>query len=260
MYKNKKIVCVIPARLASHRFPEKMLVTLQGRPLLSWVWDAAKKVTLFDDVIFAVDDQRLVDCVATFGGKAVLTSVSCLVGTDRLVELILNQKIDADIVVNWQGDEPFIHEAMINDLLQSIDASGQDAWTLKTRIKNSADIAARNIAKVITAQNGQALCFSRSAIPCVRDSQSVDMAMAEIPFYKHVGLYAFTPHALRRIAGMGKSALEQAEKLEMLRWLDFGLPVVVHETAYEVFGIDTPADLARAEKFLLENSNNRQTV
>lgn len=251
MYKNKKIICVIPARLASFRFPEKMLVSLHGRPLLSWVWDAAKKVTVFDDVIFAVDDQRLLDCVESFGGKGILTSVDCQCGTDRLVELVVDKKIDADVFVNWQGDEPFIHEAMILDLLQTIDQPGQDVWTLKTRISKAAEIQERN-AKVVTAQDGRAITFSRAPIPCVRDTTNLEELLALGLYYKAVGIYAFTAKALKLIATMGNSQLEQVEKLEMLRWLDYGLPVFVHETAYEVFGIDTPEDLAKAEKFLLE--------
>jgi 3-deoxy-manno-octulosonate cytidylyltransferase (CMP-KDO synthetase) len=247
MYKNKKIVCVIPARLASFRYPEKMLKNLAGKPLLSWVLKAAQKTFLFDDIIFAVDDQRLVENIESFGGKTIMTAQSCQCGTDRLVELAVRGLLDADIVVNWQGDEPFIHEAMIVDLLQTIDDPGQDLWTLKTRIYNHEDLIARNLAKVVTAHDGRAIYFSRSLVPCVRDSKTLEEMMQVAAFYKHVGLYAFSINALKRIATMGHSSSEQLEKLEMLRWIDYGLPVFVHETASEVFGIDTPEDLAKAE-------------
>ncbi len=247
MFKHKRIVCVIPARLASFRFPEKMLATLAGKPLLFWVWNAATKVSLFDDVLFAVDDQRLIDCIESFGGKAVLTAVTCQSGTERLVELITNKKIDADIVVNWQGDEPFIQPSMIQELLQSIDNPAQSVWTLKKRITDKADITSHTCAKVITNQQGQALYFSRSPIPCVRDNSNLEELVLQSIYYKHVGLYAFTKESLQKMATLGKCKLEDLEKLEMLKLLDYGISITVHETQYEVFGIDTPADLAKAE-------------
>ncbi len=255
MFKNKKIVCVIPARLASFRFPEKMLSTLAGRPLLSWVWDAATKVSLFDDVLFAVDDQRLIDCVHSFGGKAILTSVTCQSGTERLVELIRHDKIDADIIVNWQGDEPFIQPAMILDLLQSIDHEEQSAWTLKKRITHAADITARNIAKVVTNKQEQALYFSRSPIPCVRDNTNLEELVFQDLYYKHIGLYAYTKDLLQTMSTFGASQLEDVEKLEMLKLLDYGVSITVHKTDYEVFGIDTPGDLAKAELHFTELKN-----
>jgi 3-deoxy-manno-octulosonate cytidylyltransferase (CMP-KDO synthetase) len=247
MFKHKRIVCVIPARLASFRFPEKMLAKLAGRPLLSWVWDAANKVSLFDDVLFAVDDQRLIDCVQSFGGKAVLTSVNCQSGTERLVELVTHNKIDAEVVVNWQGDEPFIQSPMIAELLQSIDNHTQSVWTLKKRITNIADITSRTCAKVVTNKQEQALYFSRAPIPCVRDNDNLDELVLQSLYYKHVGLYAFTKEALQKMATLGTSQLEDVEKLEMLKLLDYGIPITVHETQHEVFGIDTAADLAKAE-------------
>ena len=250
MYKGKKIICVIPARLASQRFPEKMLATLAHRPLLEWVWNAARKVLLFDEVVFAVDDERIAAVINTFGGNVLMTSPECASGTDRLVELFGGKKITGDVFVNWQGDEPFIVPDMITTLLQTIDIPRQEIWTLRTRIHNPADISARNIAKVICDQQSRALCFSRSPIPCVRDAQDALGAFSQAPYYKHVGLYAFTGHALASIATMHESFLEAAEKLEMLRWLDNGLSVYVHETQHEVFGIDTTEDLARAEKYV----------
>lgn len=250
MYKGKKITCVIPARLASQRFPEKMLATLAQRPLLAWVWDAAKKVSLFDDVVFAVDDEKIAAVIHRFGGNVLMTSPECASGTDRLVELFISKKITGDVFVNWQGDEPFILPDMISTLLQTIDIPGQEIWTLRTRIHNPADISARNIAKVVCDQKNRALCFSRSPIPCVRDAQDSAGAFAQTSYYKHVGLYAFTGNALASIATMHESFLESAEKLEMLRWLDNGISVYVHETQREVFGIDTTSDLEKAELYV----------
>ncbi len=253
MYQNKKVVCVIPARLASQRFPNKMLATLAGRPLLAWAWEAAHKIAYFDEVICAVDDELLMDSVASFGGRAVLTSVSCPTGTDRLVELATRGVINADVWVNWQGDEPFIHHDMLTTLLQSIDCQDQDIWTLKSRITNVDDVVSRHIAKVVCDRAGRALYFSRAGIPCPRDI--TDLAglvplVVQGLYYKHVGLYAFTQQALVRIAAMGTSTCEDLEKLEMLRWLDYGLRVQVHATEHEVFGIDRPEDLLRAERII----------
>lgn len=253
MYQNKKVVCVIPARLASQRFPHKMLATLAGRPLLAWAWEAANKVPYFDEVVCAVDDELLLDSVASFGGRAVLTSVDCPTGTDRLAELATRGVIDADVWVNWQGDEPFIHTAMVTTLLQSINAQDEDIWTLRSRITNVDDIASRHIAKVVCDRAGRALYFSRAGIPCSRDiTDLAGMAqlVAQGLYYKHVGLYAFTQQALVHVAGMGSSVCEDLEKLEMLRWLEYGLRVQVHTTEHEVFGIDRPEDLRRAERVI----------
>jgi 3-deoxy-manno-octulosonate cytidylyltransferase (CMP-KDO synthetase) len=253
MFKNKKIICVIPARLASHRFPEKMLSTLAGKPLLSWAWRAAKAVPFFDDVICAVDDQRLAACVTSFGAKAIMTSPSCQSGTERLIELATKHNLEADVFVNWQGDEPFISSAMIEDLLQSIDKPTEEAWTLKTCIQNPADVTAINIAKVVTDRHNQALYFSRSPIPCVRDCTDIPALVRQKTYFKHVGLYAFSNSCLKKMASLGDCWLEQVEKLEMLKLLDYGISITVHETKHEVFGIDTPNDLIKAEQLIAAN-------
>lgn len=245
--KTKRIVCVIPARLASTRFPRKMLASIADRPLLAWVWEAAKNVDLFDDVVFAIDSEQTAQIIESFGGKYFMTSPECKSGTDRLVELCMNEKIKADIWVNWQGDEPFIVPSMISDLLQTIDADGIDMWTLKKLITKSEDIFSPKIAKVVCSANGNALYFSRAPIPCFRDETDPEVLVKEKMYYKHVGIYAYTTQALRKIAGMNASALEDAEKLEQLRLLDYGFLIRLHETDQEVFGIDTPEDLVNAE-------------
>lgn len=246
MYKNKKIVCVIPARLASTRFPRKMLATLCQRPLLEWVWKAATSVPYFDEVVFAVDAQETANVIAQFGGKSVMTSVDCAVGTDRLVELALRNEFQADVWVNWQGDEPFIIKRMIEQLLATCDDGQGAVWTLKKVITNVDDVASPMFAKVVCDVNGNALYFSRLPIPYFRDERDMTKLVQARHYFKHVGLYAFTTDALKSIATMPYNPLEDAEKLEMIRWLANGLKVQVHETDYEVFGIDTPADLDRA--------------
>ncbi len=133
MIGNKKVACIIPARLKSTRFPRKMLCHLNKKPLLQWVFEAASAVSLFDEVVFAVDAPEIGELVESFGGKSFMTSESCLSGTERLVELMRNGLVRADIWVNWQGDEPFICERMILDLLQSCQKQQSDLWTLKKR-------------------------------------------------------------------------------------------------------------------------------
>ncbi len=243
---TKKIACVIPARLKSTRFPKKMLATLKGRPLLQWVWDSARKVPLFGEVVFAIDAEETAQLIRGFGGKFIMTSEKCTNGTERLIELLEKNLVTADIWVNWQGDEPFINEQMIRDLLQSCEDEESDVWTLKKKIVNIDEASNPQIAKVVCDHRGYALYFSRSPIPYYRDVTD----SAQKNFYKHVGLYAFTPESLRKISCLQPCAVEVAEQLEQLRFLYHHLRVRVHETQYEVFGIDLPEHLALAEAHL----------
>lgn len=244
-----KIACVIPARLKSSRFPGKMLTSIAGKPLLQWVWEAACKVALFDSVVFAIDSEEIARVIQTFGGRFIMTSEQCACGTDRLVEVMQSGKISADIWVNWQGDEPFITESMINQLLKTCSNDTADVWTLKKRIENSEQITSVNVAKVVCDCKGYALYFSRSPIPFHRDLLGGFSDVHEQIFYKAVGLYAFTSNALKKISLLETTYLEDAEKLEQLRWLQHGLSIRVHETDREVRGIDTPQDLEAAELY-----------
>jgi 3-deoxy-manno-octulosonate cytidylyltransferase (CMP-KDO synthetase) len=243
---KKRIACVIPARLKSMRFPRKMLATLKNKPLLQWVWESASKVTFFDEVVFAVDAEETAQLIHSFGGKYIMTSERCTNGTERLIELLEKGLIHADIWVNWQGDEPFIHEQMIRDLLQTCEHDDSDVWTLKKKIVNIEEATNPQIAKVICDYQGYALYFSRSQIPYYRDA--ADLAQSD--FYKHVGLYAFTPKSLKKISKLQPCAIEFAEQLEQLRFLYHRLRVRVHETQYEVLGIDLPEHLVLAEAHL----------
>lgn len=251
---NKKIVCVIPARLKSTRFPKKMLATLKGKPLLQWVWDSARKVKIFDDVVFAVDAEEIAQLIDNFGGKYFMTSESCKSGTDRLVELLQRNLIKADIWVNWQGDEPFIQEPMILDLLQSCAKEDSDVWTLKKKIVNIEEATSPQFAKIVCDHRGYAIYFSRSQIPYYRDAIDESKKI----FYKHVGLYAFTSESLRKISHLQPCAIETAEQLEQLRFLYNQLRIRVHETQYEVIGIDLPEHLALAEAYLDKQNSLRK--
>lgn len=247
MENKRKTVCVIPARLMSTRFPGKMLTYLAGKPLLERVWSAAVATKLFDEIVIAGDDQKIADLVAGFNGRYVATSPECASGTDRLIEVMKKGVITGDVWVNWQGDEPFITGDMIQALLQTTDDTRDDMWTLKKRITVAHNITAPNIAKVVCDAEGYAMYFSRSQIPFVRDSNDYDALVKLGIYYKHVGIYAYRPATLERIAGMKQTVCEDAEKLEQLRFLHYGVRIRVHETEKEVVGIDTPQDLAQAE-------------
>ncbi|MCB1084790.1 MAG: 3-deoxy-manno-octulosonate cytidylyltransferase [Chlamydiia bacterium] len=234
-----KVLCVIPARLDSSRFPKKVLSLLGEKPMLQWVWEGATSVPLFDEVLFAIDNPETARLINSFGGKYCMTSSDCPSGTDRLIELMKTGKASGDLWVNWQGDEPFIHQEMIDALLQ--DAEGDfDIWTLKKQITDEFEIEDPNIVKVVSDRRGKALYFSRSPIPYDRDG------LENVTYYKHIGIYAYTKQALEKVAEMAPSELEVAERLEQLRFLENGLRIQVHETAHESIGIDVPEDLARA--------------
>ncbi|MBD3273266.1 3-deoxy-manno-octulosonate cytidylyltransferase [Candidatus Dependentiae bacterium] len=246
--KQKNIVCIIPARLKSTRFPEKILKNLGGKPLLQWAWDAANKTTIFKDIVFAIDSEKTAKVIKNFSGKYIMTSQNCKSGTDRLIEVMHSGKIDGEIWVNWQADEPFINQKMIYTLLQTCDQNDSDIWSLKKKIINDNEIISPNFAKVVCNSQGHAMYFSRSQIPFYRDKENV-----EKKYYKHVGIYAYTKTALQKIAKMKTCYFEDAEKLEQLRFLFYGLKIKLHETDQEVIGIDTPEHLKNAEKFINKN-------
>ncbi len=240
---SQKIACIIPARLASTRFPKKILASLCGKPILQWIWEAATACSRFDEVLFAIDSEETAQLIESFGGKYAMTSTACASGTDRLVEVMQRGIVQADVWVNWQGDEPFITKQMIEELLQSVDKSDADLWTLKKLITKPEDVTSPHIAKLVCDDRGNALYFSRSPIPYYRDEE------AGGPYYKHVGLYAYTTAVLQKIAALPPNALEEAEKLEQLRFLCHGITIKVHETSQEVIGIDRPVDLQKAEMY-----------
>ena len=220
------------------RFPRKVLSFLRGRPLLQWVYEAACSSSFFDTVAFAVDAEETAALVSSFGAPFYMTGEHLASGTDRIASL--RGQVKADIWVNWQGDEPFIREEMIRDLLQT-PQDGSDVWTLKKRIYSPDEIGNPHVAKVVCDERGYTLYFSRSPIPYDRDNAKQKV------YFKHVGIYAYTDAALGRIARLSPTCLEEMEQLEQLRFLGHGLKVRVHETAYDVFGIDLPEHLARAE-------------
>ncbi len=243
MWKTKKIACVIPARLQSSRFPRKILAPLKGKPLIQWVWESAKSVSFFDEVVFAIDSDETAKVIESFQGKYFFTSLDCASGTDRLVELQRKKLLGADVWVNWQADEPFVDQEMIASLLQSCDRDNADVWTLKKRIEQAEEIAAPDVCKVVCDKDGFALYFSRSTIPYYRKQDAPSKV-----HYKHIGLYAYSSRALEKIGFLSPCELENAEHLEQLRFLYNGLKIRVHETEKETLGIDLPEHLAKAER------------
>ncbi len=243
MYKLKRVVCVVPARLHSTRFPKKVLATLGGKPLLQWVYEGAVCCGFFDDIVFAVDALETKALIESLGGKVLITSEACLNGTERLIEVKQRSGIQADIWVNWQADEPFITKDLIKDLLQTIDEPG-DLWTLRKKITDQKELEDPNVVKVVVNYKEEALYFSRYPLPYCRVEVSAK--------YKHLGLYAFTDKALETISTLSHCQLETAESLEQLRWLYYGMKLRVHETLHQSLGIDLPEHLGLAEKLLTQ--------
>lgn len=247
-----KFVGIIPARYASVRFPGKPLADVGGKPMVRRVYEQAQRA--FAHVFVATDDERIAAAVAEFGGNAIATATSHRSGTDRCAEAIL--KIEAalnqtfDVVVNIQGDEPFIAPEQLEQLKGCFADNGVQLATLVKVFGKSEDVFSPNSPKVVTDASGHALYFSRSVIPYLR-SKAPAQWPAAYPFYKHVGLYAYRTDVLQRIHRLPQSALELAEGLEQLRWLENGYRIKVAVTDLETWAIDTPEDLERVkEKFL----------
>ncbi|MBY0353055.1 3-deoxy-manno-octulosonate cytidylyltransferase [Candidatus Babeliales bacterium] len=243
MIGNKTVACVIPARLASTRFPNKVIAPLLGKPLLQWVWEATQQVKLFDHVVFAIDSMVTAAYVEAIGAPYIMTSVECPTGTDRLIEVVQQGTIKADIWVLWQCDEPFITSMMIDALLQSCLHDGADMWTLKKRIFEDSVIFSPNVVKVVSDITGKALYFSRSPIPFYREKN------LEQFYYQHIGIYAYTPAALERIACFKQTPLELAESIEVLRSLQHGLKIGIHETVHDAAEVNTYEDMLLAEQY-----------
>ena len=238
---KRTILGVIPARLDSTRLPGKVLRTIRGRPMLHHVFAYASQCGLLDDLVVATDSKEVYEYCVCNQMKVRMTSSCHASGTDRIHEVM--QTLPADIYVNIQGDEPMIRPAHLEALLQPFlkDAAVQVS-TLKTSI--TADEAHNpNCVKVVTDTTGKALYFSRCAIPYNRDH------VPETRYFKHLGIYAYTRSALDRFHQLPPSRLEQAEKLEQLRFLENGIPIYVSETPYDTIGVDTEEDLARVERY-----------
>lgn len=242
-----KIVGIIPARWASTRFPGKVLADLNGKPMIQYVWEQAKKADRLDDVLIACDEQKVKEVCEGFGAAVVMTSPDHASGTDRIAEAV--KDIDADIIVNIQGDEPLISPEVINDLVSALcDDAECPMATVVRQIDDVAVLNNPNIVKVVIDRKGYALYFSRHAIPYNRDEKD----FSEVAAYKHLGLYAYRKDFLLKFNDLPSSLLEQTEKLEQLRVLEAGYRIKTIQTEFETVGVDVPEDLERVARLLDE--------
>ena len=242
-----KFVAIIPARYASTRFPGKPLVDLGGKPMIERVYEEVKLV--LNDVIVATDDVRIFDVVISFGGKAVMTSEKHTSGTDRCYEAFTKLENQFDVVINVQGDEPFIEPSQIKELMHCFDDASTQIATLAKKFKTDeteADLFNENQPKLVVNINNDAMYFSRSVIPFVRGSKPTDWISRQ-SFYKHVGVYAYRSEVLAEITVLKPSLLEKAESLEQLRCLENGYKIKIGFTDAASIGIDTPEDLEKVQ-------------
>ncbi|MCC8188988.1 MAG: 3-deoxy-manno-octulosonate cytidylyltransferase [Bacteroides sp.] len=245
-----KFLGIIPARYASTRFPGKPLALLAGKPMIQRVYEQVSG--LLDEVYVATDDLRIQETVEAFGGKVIMTSTNHKSGTDRCYEAYTHVGRAFDVIINIQGDEPFIHPSQIESLKQCYrDGTTQIATLVKPFSASDGweVICNPNSPKVVFSQHMQALYFSRSVIPYLRGKEPEEWPVSHT-YYKHIGLYAYRAEVLREITSLPQSSLELAESLEQLRWLENGYVIRVGVTDIETIGIDTPEDLERAELFL----------
>ena len=245
-----RFIGVIPARYASSRFPGKPLAILGGKTMIQRVYEQVK--TVLDDVFVATDDQRIFDQVTAFGGKVIMTSPDHKSGTDRIQEAVTKIGGDYDVVVNIQGDEPFIQRSQIETVCHCFDDPDTQIATLGkpfTAEMGMEAIENPNSPKIVLDNKGYAMYFSRSIIPYIRGKEKGEWPK-QYPFLKHIGLYAYRTEVLAEITQLPQSSLEIAESLEQLRWLQNGYRIKVGTTDVETIGIDTPADLERAEEIL----------
>ncbi|HYV95457.1 MAG TPA: 3-deoxy-manno-octulosonate cytidylyltransferase [Chitinophagales bacterium] len=266
------ILGIIPSRYASTRFPGKPLALIHGKPMIQRVYEQAMKCSSLQHVVVATDDERIERAVKDFGGNAMMTADHHQSGTERCSEVIQKIAGDFDVVINIQGDEPFIQPAQIEllcscfkngDLSRSsrnLSQSNRDLSrlsretqiaTLIKKISHHEELFNSNLVKVVTAENGQAMYFSRSAIPHQRNV-SENYWVTNGVFYKHIGIYGYRKDVLEKIVSLPPNDLEKAESLEQLRWLAHGYHIQTAITDDETIAIDTAEDLHRAEKFFPE--------
>lgn len=240
---------IIPARYASTRFPGKPLAMLGDKPMIQWVYERASP--LFEHLLVATDDQRIYDAVERFGGLVQMTSPVHSSGTERCAEaaLLYEQKtgLKFSYVINIQGDEPLIQPEQLQTLIDCMKTPGTGIATLIRPMEAKEELENPNVVKVVVDQSFRALYFSRAPIPFVR-SPGPDQETAILPFYTHIGLYAFHREVLEQVVTLPPSALEQAESLEQLRWMEHGITIRTALTRLPSLGIDTPEDLENIRK------------
>lgn len=253
--KPLKFIVIIPARYASTRFPGKPLALLGGKPMIQRVYEQVAGVV--EDVVVATDDERIYNAVEAFGGRVVMTSANHKSGTDRCWEAYQKQGEEFDVVINVQGDEPFIAHSQLKTIMACFEDEATDIATLVKPFTEEDGLSALenpNSPKVVLDKQSRAIYFSRSVIPYLRGVER-EQWLKTHTYYKHIGMYAFRADVLREVTSLAQSPLELAESLEQLRWLENGYKIGVGISNVETVGIDTPEDLQRAEAFLkMQNS------
>jgi 3-deoxy-manno-octulosonate cytidylyltransferase (CMP-KDO synthetase) len=246
MAEHNPVTIIIPARSGSTRFPGKPLVPLAGKPLIQHVYERARAAARVKSVLVATDDQRIVDAVKSFGGTAILTTEPFRTGTDRVAAVA--RQLPGDVFLNLQADEIPLDAGLISDLIVPFLGADAGMGTLKRTLTSPEELLNPSVVKVVTAHNDQALYFSRAPIPLVRDAApgSLDPGL----HFVHLGLYIYRRATLEVLASLPTGRLEEPEKLEQLRALEHGIPVMVWETTHGSVRIDTPEDLKHAEAVL----------
>ena len=242
------VTVVIPARYASSRFPGKPVVLLAGKPLIRHVYERAQGCARVERVVVATDDHRIAEAVKAFGGEVIVTADPYRTGTDRVAGVA--RHLPGEIFVNLQGDEIVLNSDLIGDLVDPFLAGGAGMGTLMRALTSEEEVRNPGVVKVVTDRSGQALYFSRAAIPYARDRQPGPLPSGR--YFVHLGIYIYTRDTLNRFAALPTGVLEDTEKLEQLRALEHGIPIRVWETRHRSLRIDTPDDLKEAEK-VLEN-------
>lgn len=253
--KRMEFIGIIPARYASTRFPAKPLAILGGKTVIQRVYEQVSSV--LDNVCVATDDDRIREAVEAFGGRVVMTSADHKSGTDRICEAYnklypsTDKDTSTDIIINIQGDEPFIQPSQIKTVMECFNDSHTQIATLGKPFTDIEALKNPNSPKIVVDNYGYAMYFSRSVIPFIRGKEESEW-IGSYPFLKHIGLYAYRSDVLKEVTKLPQSSLELAESLEQLRWLQNGYRIKVGLTDVETIGIDTPEDLEKAEAFLLK--------
>jgi len=243
-----KIIGLIPSRYASTRFHAKPLVDIKGKSMIQRVYEQVGKAQSVSKVVVATDHREIFDHVLAFGGDVCMTQESHVSGTDRCYEALKQQAGKFDYVINIQGDEPFIQPAQIDLLASKLNGETEIATLIKA-LTTKEELFNPNLVKAVVSKNHEALYFSRSAIPHIRNTPD-EAWLSKHTFYKHIGMYGYRSDILEQLTKLPVSSLEKAESLEQLRWLENGFKISVAETMTETFGIDTPDDLERAIQHL----------
>lgn len=242
-----KVVAIIPARYASTRYPGKPLELIGNQSMIERVYRQASLCKQVHDVLVATDDKRIFDHVSSWGGKVVITSTEHVSGTDRCLEAYLLHGCNHEIVLNVQGDEPFLDPNAITQLIELFSDPDCTIGTLVRKIDTEEDLLNPSCVKAVLGKNNYALYFTRNPAPYIRQHEKNEW-LSKHTFYAHIGIYGFRVQTLKQVCSLAPSALEKAESLEQLRWLENGYNVRAAVTSYHSFGIDTPEDMVKARK------------